>query len=376
MESNVCVFASTKYQMINAIQIVLENKFQADLYIIDEGIYKDCDEIAERIKKEKIFVHITVIKTKKLLTVSRINHFINSSLCYLKGNKIVESYLISLNYETMLFCTGSLVERLTRFYFLKSRKPIHFYMFDEGVGSYLGTMEKIYTKADGILRRMLWGKEALNVMFDKFLYIPELYIHYGNDNYGKIRKISPIDVSSSRLQIFNRIFLYEPDMHIEEPLIFMDLNYKNFFVQDGRRRYETLIEKIAEVWKENIIIKQHPSSTLAYNSKIKYCKFSSIPFEIVCANSNVEDKIIISLCSTASVSAKILYDKEPVVILLYKLFEGQILSWNKYGEEFFLKIRERYRNKDRFIIPESQEELFEIFERLKLKRELLDETIY
>ena len=69
------------------------------------------------------------------------------------------------------------------------------------------------------------------------------------------------------------------------------------------------------------------------------------------------NKTIMSIFSTACIYPKILYDDEPRVILLYKLIG---FDYTFFGEEmlsFVESVRELYRDKDRFFVPESWDEL-------------------
>ena len=363
MDNHICIFASTKFQILNAMHLTVSKKLFADLYIIDEGIYKNCRLLASKIEEEKIFQHVILINAKKILKFSNYQ-YVNSFLCYIKYQKIVSSFLLPYKYDIMLFCTGSLIERLTRFFFIqKNNSNTRFLMYDEGVGSYLDNMEQIHRLGDKILRRIIFKKDASRVVFDKLLYIPELYIHYNDPKYGKAYGIPSIDFSKE-LDIYNRVYEYQKYFELKEPLILMDFPYKDCFTETGKRKYEALIKQVAHFEKFELVIKKHPSDKSKNELNVKYYDYSEVPFEIIIANSDINNKILLSVFSTATVTPKIIFNKEPTVIILYKIFQDDFIKPNNFICNFFERAKKLYQG-DNFYIPETQEELFFILNHLK-----------
>ncbi len=348
----VCLFATTKYQIINAINITLQSNFDADIYLINENIYDNFAEIAERIKSENIFKNVIQIETakwgKKFLT-PRFSSFI----WYCNYFKFVKSFLCREDYCVVYFCTNSITERLTRFYFLKKNTDVNFMMYDEGVASYLGVMEVVNRFPENIIRRLMFGKKSLNTVFDRYLYKPELYYGFNDTARGHIKKIEPIDVKSEQLKIFNRIFCVDEGEQIDEKIIFLGTVPELALKKEAINKYNDIIKMLSNF--KNLIIKRHPADKSEKQSGVKYLEYSDKPFEIIMANFDIESKVIISLSSTAAVTSKIIYDKEPVVILLYKLFKGTIVEWNDYYDTFFQNVRKTYRNANRFFIPENMD---------------------
>ena len=128
---NSCFFASTKFQLINAIVIAIQEKLEADLYLIDEGIYINAKELGELLKHENVFRNVYVVDTNSINANNRTSHFQSVNL-YLNYKKYLEKILHRFDYNKAFFCTNSLVERITKYYFLK-QKNVQIYYFDEGI---------------------------------------------------------------------------------------------------------------------------------------------------------------------------------------------------------------------------------------------------
>ena len=359
----VCFFASTKFQIINAVNIVLQDKLDADLYIINEYIYDNCSELSQKIKAEKIFNNVKLIETD-IFNCNTSSTRINTFKLYLNCGKVVKSFLLREEYEKIYFCTNSLIERLVRFYFLNAGAPsTKFIMYDEGVASYMGIMETAGRFAERVVRYILFGKKSLNTVFNKCLYVPEFYCKFNDSQYGTVAKIEPIDIESSAMSIYNRIFDFKENGCMKEKFIFLDTVHKRALKKDAQVGYEKIIENIFNMTKDNLIIKSHPSDKSSRIDGVKYFDNSDYPFEIIAANSDINDKILITLSSTASVTPKIIFDKEPVVILLYKMFSDSLLEWNDYYDTFFQKVKESYKSKNRFFIPKTYDEFENIINR-------------
>lgn len=353
----VCFFASTKFQIINAVNIVLQNRLDADLYIINEYIYDNCSELSQKISAEKIFCNVKLIETD-IFNGNTSSTRLNTLNLYVHCGKVVESFLLREEYEKIYFCTNSIIERLVRFYFLSAGAPsTKFIMYDEGAASYMGIMETSGKLTERIVRYMLFGKKSLNTVYNKYLYVPEFYYKFNDSNYGTVFKIDPIGIESNAMSACKRIFGFNENECIKEKFIFLDTVHKRALKKDAQNNYERIMEHIFNMTKDNLIVKSHPSDKSSRIDGVKYSGSSGCPFEIIAANSDIDGKILITLSSTASVTPKIIFDKEPTVILLYKLFSDSLLEWNSYYDAFFQKVKESYRDKNRFFIPKTKDEL-------------------
>ena len=124
----------------------------------------------------------------------------------------------------------------------------------------------------------------------------------------------------------------------------------------------SIYRKISDiVGKENLIIKQHPRDKDTLSESFQVYNNQSIPLEIIELNSNIQNKVIITVASTAIFTTKVLLNQEPIVILLNKLFLEDDLLYNTEGrkdgkvQRFNLECFNLYNDKNRFMLPDSIE---------------------
>ena len=90
-------------------------------------------------------------------------------------------------------------------------------------------------------------------------------------------------------------------------------------------------------------------------------------WEVLCETVS-EDSVFISLGSTALQSPKYLYDKEPYIILTYKMHPeisyGFIQSFELLGQT----LKKLYRNNHKVIVPENMDEYSLILDQIKYER--------
>ena len=107
-----------------------------------------------------------------------------------------------------------------------------------------------------------------------------------------------------------------------------------------------------------MLVKTHPRATESYPHKCEVFPTSSCPFEINLLGLNIDNMLLVSLSSSSVVTPKLLFDKEPYVIILAEMYqEHYMIPSKKMNLDFFREIRELYKNKNNFCIPHSLEEL-------------------
>jgi hypothetical protein len=116
-------------------------------------------------------------------------------------------------------------------------------------------------------------------------------------------------------------------------------------------------------YKEDVVFCQHPRNPMKNVHGFKESDNRQIwEFRLL----NMEDldkKLFISIHSTACFSAKMLYDKEPFVILFYKLGDDEVTHVTDEFEEVIRRFRNSYRDPDKVMIPETKEEFADALRR-------------
>ena len=109
--------------------------------------------------------------------------------------------------------------------------------------------------------------------------------------------------------------------------------------------------------KENVLVKRHPRDGSALHPDIHYYPNSSVPIELICANNDMSEKVIVCFSSTAAATPKLLFDQEPYVILLYRLVNEERIKTQEAS--YYTACQQLYRQNNRFFIPENEAQFSE-----------------
>ncbi len=131
-------------------------------------------------------------------------------------------------------------------------------------------------------------------------------------------------------------------------------------------KFNEMVDEVIEElvpYKEDVVFCQHPRNPMKNIHGFKESDNRQIwEFRLL----NMEDldkKLFISIHSTACFSAKMLYDKEPFVILFYKLGDDEVTHVTDEFEEVIRRFRNSYRDPDKVMIPETKEEFADALRR-------------
>lgn len=364
-----CYFCTTPYQILGAISLVTERKEQADLYIV--GQFSSFNKIAKRIEQKNIFRKVIAIDEYE--TLGAIRHSDNKIFrrllmfkYYLKIKDFGDSVLDqNVSYKRMYLTCQAFITRLIYFYLLKFHSDVEFIYFDDGVGSYYDSDLFKIRFSDKILRLLLFGRRSLNDNFSRILYMPELYNSVDKKSIKNLEKMPKIDMDKMGQDTLNFIFNFKSKDVIDEKVIIFDTLKEDLYGIEGSKLLDNYYKMIySHFGNDSVIIKSHPRSKDIQYDELNYYNNYEIPSEIIYLNMNIEQCILIATSSTAVLTPKFIMDKEPIIIMLYKLME-KCHTVDKEQDMFFRRVRQTYRDKDKFNIPEDELELKNILERIK-----------
>ena len=363
-----CFFCTTPYQVMAAICIVKSNGIAADLYIQNQ--FRRAEEFAENIRCENIFEAVQIvddafIKERYLAHKTNSGLHLRMALTYLSVDKIAMGMLIpDTEYREMYVSSKAYVSRLVYLYFIKSKRDLELFYYDDGEGSYDNDDTYGIGLLDSIIRLVLFGRKSISKDHVKYLYDLDLY-HKLNprSQYEDIRKIPCIWKKSDMHPMLNRIFSLTDEMDIQEPVIFVD-TLRSADQIEMNAMVDSVLDLLCRyLGKINIMIKKHPRDKDNRIPGFLYYEFNSVPFEAISMKMDVEEKLLVVIQSTAAVMPKILLDREPYVIMLYKLID--VPRTDSKSDMFFKACAEEYRKPGRFYIPETYGELEQIVEKVK-----------
>lgn len=357
-----CFICTTPYQIIASASIASECGDSADLLIVPQFLH--ADEYEARIRNTNLFNEVRLIDTSIVEAYkNRENRFlyglgiVNN---YLKLDEIVNGIVGDIDYKKIYISSQANIGRLISIYFLKRGAEVVY--FDDGEGSYDDF--KIY-EAQGIdkfIRRILFGNDSVTLSNKRKLYCPKLF----KKIFGESFDVSSIPNWSDDIELLEKINMisgYTEDAKINHKYILLDTIPSESFDVAGQEIYEKLIDICVKNIGTELLIKRHPRDNRGSKKNCEFYRYSNIPFEVICANSDVEHKVLICSGSSAVLMPKLLFDIEPAVILLHHI-TGARLGDEEKRETIISYVKDLYRNKQKFIVPESMEEFNEIIRKM------------
>lgn len=361
-----CYFCTTPYQMITSMILCRNNNEKADIYIDPQ--FKQANLYADNLRKTGLFSRVSVIDT------TSIDNHKNKKSTFLMHLGIVKKYFSvdkvandivfpNTYYKKMYVSSKAYIGRMFYLYTLKHGIDTELVYFDDGEGSYYNAYLTKAKVLDRIARFIAIGRSAIdNQPHSLFLFDPELYKSLNGNNWnGNIFEISRDLFDSNMQDLVFRVFNFTCNDLINEPVIILDVLKDDVHLSNNdRQKLYSIYDMVRDsVSTENLIIKRHPRDSSAESKGFKYYERFNVPFECLCASMNMDKKILIAISSTAVVVPKILLDKEPIVILLYKLINHLKLDSTAFDKqnEFYNKCKSRYKDSSRFYIPETIDDL-------------------
>lgn len=364
-----CFFCTTPFQIISAILLTVHCDLDADLYIVPQ--FKTALKLSKRIQKCNIFRNVCVVDTKNFeqykKSRTKIGLYLGIVRNYLRIERLVKSILITgRNYDSMYISSKANVGRLVLLFYYKTKNLPVLHFIDDGESSYDNKKITEASKADKAIRRLIFGKGVLNIIeTDRYLFSPKLYHLLNPDSKALILQIPKI--SESDKKTLRYIFDIKEEKLISEPVVILDiLKQENMIASECDKLIELYKIIIKYFGREKVIIKKHPRDNTSEFDNVNFYKDYSVPLEALCIESNFGEKILISAGSTATVLPKVLFDEEPIVLLL-----NELVMTKHYGisnsKQYYLQIRKMYKDQSRFIIPNSKKELFKSLRHLANK---------
>lgn len=319
MVLDACYYCNGPYALMNAISLVSMKNEKADIYI--NPCFTDGEKYAEAVKELNIFEKVTVISpdlkykffgNNRLLTPLRV---IKS---YVFPSKIATHFFIKDRIYKKIYSTNKdLYGRIIMFYLLRKNHDVEMNSFEEGDASYFAEVSNVLTPYDRLFRRLLYGKRSLMVN-SLYLHSPELY-HLLNPTSAMV--IKKLVFNYPLLQKLMHIMYPEDCTYsIKERAVILDTHQSLLFNEKEKHQLADIYQYFfSSLGKNNTILKKHPRENSVNNKDWNYFPSNSLPFEMLCKNSDINNRIIITYISSAAINIKTILNQEPYIIFLYKL---------------------------------------------------------
>lgn len=312
------------------------NNYSADLIILNA--FAGTNEIYELLKSKEIFDNVWIINKsgdRKSHIKTLINLIIPSTCISEFGlplNAIKNKYNVinTPKYNKVIASIWQL------------NKNAELQLYDEGFASYENT-----TSLES--HSTLYGKYFKYFNNGKTFYDYTKYYLNKIDMAVKINdKHIEIPLTEDSIEWLKKVFKKIKNSKSKK-IYWFDQYYK----QKDRKFTISKSLSILERYKENVLFCPHPRKPLESNI-FENQKEKSLWEINVLNNANINELCLMTFNSTACLSPKILFDYEPYVIMTYSL-----LNDNKNIDNYVVKAKKLYKDKNKVMTPRSETELLD-----------------
>lgn len=344
-------FAYTQYHLLNLINLSQTRLINDDIdLIVFNPEETGNSKILKRICKKKIFKRILIVNNYFIRGngIKKIRNIIIKMFAVIKNKGIINDFISGYDYDEF-YTYGFNMESTVAFNLISRNAKVKYIYYEEGIGSYIWDLS---------FGHHFYHKLFLSLILTKIPKKPDELLVY----FPQMLTFSiPASVTVNSLfqiknaELINYLWQYNS----------IPGGFKKFILIEQPNYDNTSQVELFHLFKKyDASVKMHPRSLFnELYSDMEIINNCNGVWEIVCLNDNIEDKVIVSLFSTACFTPKLLFDIEPIVIFLEK-----ISTIKSVDEQIFNrtvnKLRECYRDKDRVIVPASIKELITIIEKL------------
>ena len=355
-----CFFCATPYHVLLAtiMKITSLKEETADLVLYNH--FKDAYALYENLKRTTLFSNV---------------YFINENN-YTLFNKLKRALHIVVPYRV--------VKRIAK---RCVYNEIVFFAMDFLNASYIIGE---YNRRD-LKCTFSYGEDGIGTYMDRSVYSPSRKTELLLKNTGRIKWLDEIHniyvLEPKLLQInFNkqiRLISLPPCLDFEEYLdilwperrkdkIGRVVYLQEPFVEDLNQKKSTEEKRVVEICQalageSEFTVKLHPR-TRNHSVNSKYIIKTSVPFECLLTSEELDNKIIISILSTAAITPGLLYKRKPYIVFLYKLFPE--IPLDSKTQEFIGCLTSLPLYSGRVFIPHDLNEMVHILKELKSKQKI------
>ncbi len=368
IQSDVYIQTGNRISLEIIRKIYLSNLFER-IYVDNQLIHTEdeLDSLETNIKRNKAIKQPLTHLPKPIKWIG--------ALCLsIKKNrtltKVIRQRDKEVNYDRIIVGTCGMsslyiIKELTKR--RKNRVPIFF--VEEGVLNYQWSVKDVclenarpkpnsvtywVNKIFGITEK--YCKNLVTSIDGIYLYSPSSYIFNDDVNVCKLPGITPENPTNGLLQSNSYDTVLE--QYSERTCCYL--------MQDPTPMLEEIIQTIiSTINPMKIVFREHPWHPLlkdvcsGRDLEDVYVDLSSntVPFEALLSDIDTENFILITTDSSATLTPKYMFDKEPYVIYLYHLTRNRTDSDILNRDKLVQNLESLYQNKGRIFVPKSLGEL-------------------
>lgn len=354
----VALIVNSIYQLLTAVHLrhTLLGGRAADLIVTD--VLPRHGEYAARVKETGIFDRVILAATAELNR----RYTVGTAEEISEGYRQIDSLLRwTLNeeladYAEVYFANFDTFTRMLACKYHAS--PCEFVWYEDGFSSYVIN----YLREDrAAVNRHPEGRRIADKVHTVLLYEPRLAMR-GDALHN--RALPKIDRQDSELrELLNHIFAYQPPEETY-PFVFLEQSFRAEKLRTND--IELMRECQQAVGPKRFIVKPHPRNpeNLPLQLGLTRRYTDSAPWELFLLNEGGRGTVILTVCSNAALTGRLLFSLDLPTVMLYELFEGKVLWQEDAVLRRYLRTFQRQFAGRQYYVPRTVYELRSILHYL------------
>ena len=354
----IAIVCGTKYQILNCLNYVLNQKefenAEYHLFINDKHI----GEFYEKLCQSRIFQRVYRYSIKDERRIKKRFLQIKKSAfpmtflkqCLVEGD-IKEKYKI-------LLC-ANLSSIVCPFIFAFPQMRV--FLIEDGTASYFSGAVTYMSQKNRKCHKF-FRRDISRCLHPERLYINNKQFCKNTDCAEVIELPHLQDTVRAHKDIFEAIFGRDKNKYNELRLVYLSQPFSGY---EGLESPVSL--EIMEILKKYpFAYRPHPREKKVYEDAAYVDRpDKQNSWELICSESIGDDHILIGRCSTAQVVPKLIFNREPYLIFINRLFEKETQSHTyQVLDEMCEDIKNKYSNQEKVFIVDSLEQIEEILENI------------
>ena len=354
-------YCNSAYQLLNVLNLNWHRKYagfenidnyEADLVLLNA--FDGAKEIIDILENDKTFNRAILINKKfnkgRFHSVLTLMDAISPSF-YMNNKYSKELTDIKNRYDVVCFPKFSTV--VSQIWNLNPAAQLELY--EEGLGTY--HLDIPFVSNSRLYRRISEIKHNGSFYDYQRLYVINKDF-YMADHIERVIEIPKFNKEylyelKDKMSVFNK--LADRDFHIFWLSQFLNNVEYNIMVD------EMLQELIP--YKDDVLFVQHPRKYVDNKYGFEEANKKQIWEMQLLGMNDVDNKLFVSIHSTACFSAKMLFDQEPYILLFYKLGDYEVAHITDEFEAIVDKFAKSYRDPDKIMIPATKQEFIDCLKR-------------
>ena len=344
----------TAYQLLNVCNIEYHRTKNdddiVDLCVVNQ--FTNAELLINRIKETDVFSNVFTLKRPKELPVRVLTwswqlfkFFVPSVAIRTVQEKRNRGYRFE-GYNEIYACY--FIEFVAAV--LDKNRKARFYLVEDGTGTYHGNI---------ILDSLGNHYERISNMFHKGVYLAKPKALWLNNpplcqsTINAIRHKIP-EVDQRFIKWANKVFGVSGKYSEKRVIWLLNATTDYSTMKNSVNRGIQILED----FHYEMIIRPHPREINVWNEAGYEIDRTNEIWELKIPQIDIENKMIIGLFSTGQLTPKFMYDKEPWLVFIHRVYSDVFPEkMNKEIDDTVNNLTAVYRNKERIIVPKNEEEL-------------------